>query len=124
VDGQPLNWDAYRGQVVLVDFWATWCGPCRAALPELQETFKANEARGLRVVGINLDQDGDALGQFLAENPLPWTHLVGEEASQAAERYGVRGIPTLMLVNREGNVVAVANHLREINAELEKLLAP
>ena len=106
IDGQAFTHAELKGKVVLVDFWATWCGPCRAAMPELQKLYDANQQKGLEIVGVSLDQDLDALREYLKENNLPWVHLAGEDTAKIADKYGVRGIPSMLLVDREGKVLA------------------
>ncbi|MCB0359095.1 MAG: redoxin family protein, partial [Bdellovibrionales bacterium] len=121
IEGQPFDWSAYRGRVVLVDFWATWCGPCRAILPDLQRLHTQYREQGFEIVGISLDEDLDALTQYLSENHMPWVHLAGDGTSELAEKYGVRGIPSLMLVNQEGKVVSTGHNLGAIEKQLETL---
>ncbi|MFM7844166.1 MAG: redoxin family protein [Planctomycetota bacterium] len=122
VEGQPLKWEAYRGKVVIVDFWATWCGPCIRELPNVKAMYEKHHQKGFDIVGISLDADLGALTDFLEKNPLPWTTLAGEGTQELATKYGVRGIPTLMLVDREGKVVAVSHRIEELSAKMEKLL--
>jgi thiol-disulfide isomerase/thioredoxin len=114
LDGEPLNWDEYRGKVVLVDFWATWCGPCREELPNVKENYEKYHAQGFDVVGISLDSDKGQLEEFLKDEEIPWVNLFqpvpeGEDqASQpTADHYGITGIPTAILVDREGKVISL-----------------
>jgi thiol-disulfide isomerase/thioredoxin len=121
--GLQFNWEAYRGKVVLVDFWATWCGPCRREMPHVKELYEKHREKGFDVVGVSLDKDLEALAAYLEENAIAWETLSGEETDGLAEKYGVRGIPTMMLVDREGKVVAVAHNIAALTPQLEKLLA-
>jgi thiol-disulfide isomerase/thioredoxin len=120
--GAGLAWQSYRGKVVLVDFWATWCGPCRREMPHVQAFYEKHHESGFEVVGVSLDQDQDALAQYLQENQIPWETLAGDETQELAEKYGVRAIPTMMLVDKEGKIVAVTHDLETLALLAEKLL--
>jgi thiol-disulfide isomerase/thioredoxin len=120
--GAEFQWDRYRDKVVLVDFWASWCGPCRQAMPQVKALHERLKQRGFEVVGVNLDKDPEALAKYLKDNPIPWENLVGEEAADLATKYGVRGIPTMILVDRKGTVTGLSNNLANLAPDIEKLL--
>ncbi|MGQ9575935.1 MAG: redoxin family protein [Thermoguttaceae bacterium] len=127
MDGTPLDWASYRGKVVLVDFWATWCGPCRAELPRVKKHYENYHDRGFEVVGISVDRDRQALEQFLENQPLPWPTLHEKQLqgrSPLATYYGVMAIPTVFLVDREGKVVSIRARGDELASLLEKLIGP
>jgi thiol-disulfide isomerase/thioredoxin len=118
VEGKPFDISEYKGKVVIVDFWATWCGPCLAELPNLKKIYEKYHDRGLEVVGISLDDDGPELGKFLKDNDLPWRVLHNSEPAKAegkkrgfsdpnAEFYGITGIPTIILIDRRGKVISL-----------------
>ncbi|QDU96893.1 TlpA family protein disulfide reductase [Lignipirellula cremea] len=120
--GAEFDWAAYRGKVVVVDFWASWCGPCRAEMPHLKKLYEDLQDRGFDVVGVNLDKDAEAMATFIAEQKLNWTNIAGEGTKELANKYGVRGIPTLMLIDADGNVVSVAHKSADFAAKIEELL--
>jgi thiol-disulfide isomerase/thioredoxin len=119
--GTTFDWAAYRGKIVVVDFWATWCGPCRRETPHLQALAKTSNK--LAVVAVSLDRDLEAVEKYLAEHEIEWANLVGEDATQIAGKYGIRAIPTMLVVDAEGNVVAVGNKVSQIQAKVQQLLA-
>ena len=96
--------DALRGKVVLVDFWASWCGPCRQSFPWLGKVAERYEAKGLVVVAIDLDKDRTLAERFLREQKPPFT-VAFDPAGRAAEAFGVETMPSSFLVNRAGQVV-------------------
>jgi thiol-disulfide isomerase/thioredoxin len=127
LDGDKFDWKAYRGKVVLVDFWATWCGPCVAELPNVLENYKKYHDKGFEVVAISLDDDRDRLEKFVDAKDLPWVCLFEDGVGTShpmAEYYGVTGIPTVMLVDRKGKVVSMSARGGQLERELIKLLGP
>jgi len=119
LNGQPFDAKSLAGKVVLVDFWATWCGPCVAELPNVLEQYEKYHKDGFEVVGVSLDQDREALAKFVDEQKLPWPILFEESKGDGwqhplATYYGISGIPTVILIGRDGNVIT-------LNARGEKL---
>ena len=124
LNGEEIKWADYRGKVVLVDFWATWCGPCVGEIPNVEKLYGKYHEAGFEVVGYSLDNDLDALKKFEEERKLPW-ETMSRKISMAAEKeyvnltdyYGVNAIPTMVLVGRDGKVIdtnARGEHLREL----------
>jgi len=120
--GTEFDWSLYRSRVVLVTFWATWCGPCRQAMSEVKGLYERFADRGFDVVAVSLDRNQEALAKYLQENAIPWTNLMGKEARDMATKCGVHGIPSLVLVDREGVAIAVNNKVADLTPEIEKLL--
>lgn len=125
MDGSRFSTDGWKGKVVLVDFWATSCPPCVAEFPALKKLYADHHAKGLEVVGIACDRDGDPLKAFLAKNPdVSWPQLYepGQTWHPLADRLGVHGLPRMFLIDRKGIVRSVT--AREDYQEMvPKLLA-
>jgi thiol-disulfide isomerase/thioredoxin len=111
VQGPPFDLRELRGKVVLVDFWATWCGPCVAELPHIREVYDRYHARGFEVVGVSLDYRRDRLADYVKEKQIPWPQVFFDEegergwANPLARRYGVTAIPDMILIDTDGRVV-------------------
>ncbi len=130
IEGMLLGGDAFdpatlAGKVVLVDFWATWCGPCVAEIPNVLALHEKYHDRGFEVVGVSLDDDREALEAFVADRQLPWPIIVdkgpGDESALLATRYGISGIPTMILVGRNGDVISIDARGRRLAALLDEL---
>ena len=96
----------YKGKVVYVDFWASWCGPCRKSLPLLNELRKELGSKGFEVVAINLDEDIRDGRAFLKEFPVNYPTLY-DGAGKTPELYGVKGMPTSYLVDKQGRIQVI-----------------
>ncbi|WFE39841.1 TlpA disulfide reductase family protein [Micromonospora sp. WMMD998] len=106
LDGGRFDLAALRGQVVLVNVFASWCGPCRDELPLVAETGRQWSSRGLRVVGLNLRDGPDAVRPLLAQSRAENLTVVPDPDGARSVEWGVRGVPETFLVDRDGRVVA------------------
>ena len=129
LNGSDFDWEAYRGKVVLVDFWATWCGPCLADMPNIQATYNKYREKGFDVVAVSLDNDRRAVERFVRERSLPWVQIVDNaprttegKRQTLADRYNIFSIPTAFLVDRDGKVVSTSARGEELQRLLTQLL--
>ncbi len=121
LDGKPLSVSRFKGKVLLVDFWATWCGPCRVELPNVLATYEKHHKKGFEILGISLDQDAAAMKQFMANNKMTWPQYFDGLLWQnkLAVRYGVNSIPATYLLDAQGKIIA-----RDLRGDdLEKAVA-
>jgi thiol-disulfide isomerase/thioredoxin len=107
LDGKPIRLEDYKGKVVLVDFWGSWCEPCMLQEPEFVRIYRDYHARGFEIIGIAMDQDRAAMRKAIATHGVTWRQhfegeVVGEKVSQ---RYGIRAIPVVYLIGPDGRVV-------------------
>jgi len=122
--GQTIDLAKYRGQVVLVQYWASWCEPCKADMTILKELVGRYGRNGFAVIGVNLDTHRDEMARYLAENNLPWPQIYEEGGLESAPALdlGILTLPTMLLIDQQGRVVNRNIQTAEIDDELKKLL--
>lgn len=124
--GESVSIESLRGKVVYLDFWASWCGPCRLSFPQLEELRQDLGARGFEVLAVNVDEfEEDAL-RFLEELPVTYP-VVRDAQAKSPARYGILGMPTGFLLDRDGVVQFVHQGYRrsdgeKLRVEIEQLL--
>lgn len=113
-----------KGKIVLVDFWASWCAPCRAALPDIISTYKKFRPKGFEVVGISLDNNHDHWVKAIREEKLEWPQMSDLKGwrSIAAQTYAISNIPFTLLIDQNGKIIAHNLHGDELYKKLAELL--
>ncbi len=126
LNGHPISVAALKGKVVLVDFWATWCPPCRAELPNVIATYQKYHGQGFEIIGVSLDSDRDKLDAFLKQQDgMTWAQFFdGQGWSNAlAVKYGVESIPFTVLIGPDGKVINTDLRGEDLVAAVAKALA-
>jgi thiol-disulfide isomerase/thioredoxin len=122
--GSTIDMAAYRGKVVAVIFWATWCTPCTQDLPQIQQLHKTYQKDGFEVLGVNLDGPGAPIQQYLQNFKVTWPHIHEEGGleSRPAVEFGVISLPTMFLIDRSGLVVSPSLSTEELVKQVPELL--
>ncbi|HLQ50973.1 MAG TPA: TlpA disulfide reductase family protein [Terriglobales bacterium] len=125
VDGKPVKLSSYRGKAVLLNFWATWCGPCKIETPWLVDFYKQYQPNGLEIVGIAMDSEHDEIPKFVKDMNINYTILEGTE--KVSDAYGgLSGFPVTFFIDRNGKIVNVVYGLRshsDLEDDIKKALA-
>jgi thiol-disulfide isomerase/thioredoxin len=124
VDGKDVDLAKLKGKVVLVDFWATWCGPCVGEIPHVKAAYEKLNPKGFEIVGISLDNDKAKLEAFTKQQGMTWPQFCDGKGwkNSISTKYGIRSIPAMWLVDKKGNLVD-KNGRQDLEAKVEKLLA-
>lgn len=131
IDNKTFNLSDYKGKVLLIDFWATWCGPCRAELPNVLEVYKNYHDKGFEILSVSLDYDTQvdlaAYREWIAEKGMTWRHIYDGKGWNAdlVDDYFISSIPAAFIVDKAGNVIASGEDCRgpKLTETVEKALA-
>ncbi len=123
VDGTKVDLADLRGKVVLIDFWATWCPPCREEVPNVVAAYKKYHDQGFDVIGISLDQDKDKLLAFTKDHGMVWPQYFDGQGwdNSISKSFGIDSIPAMWLVGKDGKVVSTDGR-DDLAGQVEKLL--
>ena len=124
-DNAPFDLQQYRGKVVLVDFWATWCKPCMEEMPNIRRNYDKYHDRGFEVVAVSIDRDLQALQKYVLSETPPWTVVVDkhpQNKTPMSAYYAITDIPTTFLIGPDGKVLMFNCHGQRLSRELERLL--
>jgi len=122
--GKPVQFASFKGKYVLVDFWASWCGPCRGENPNVLKVYNEYKDKNFTVVGISLDDKADRWEKAIKEDNMPWTQLSDLKGwkNELAQYYGIQAIPSNLLVDPEGKIVAKDLRGEALHSKLAELL--
>lgn len=125
LNGKPLSVGQYKGKVVLVNFWGTWCPPCIAEMPDLLSAYNKYHSKGFEVIGISMDEDKDKLERYLKVKDIPWPqNYEGKRWDNTlAQKYGVDSTPTSYLLDRDGKIIARFTIPQELIEKLDPMVA-
>lgn len=123
-DGTEIALSSLRGKVVLIDFWASWCGPCRREMPNVVNAYKKYKNKGFEIYGVSLDKDKESWLQAIAKDGITWPQVSDLQFwnSEVVRLYSIEGIPFTVLLDREGKIIAKNLRGAELDAKLAEVL--
>ena len=124
INGKPIKFSSFKGKYVLVDFWASWCGPCRAENPNVLKTYNAFKDKGFTVVGISLDDKATNWKKAVRDDKMPWTQLSDLKGwkNEVSTYFGIQAIPSNLLIDPSGKIVAKDLRGEMLENKLKELL--
>jgi peroxiredoxin len=123
--GNPVALSSFRGKILLIDFWASWCGPCRRENPNVVKLYNDFNDKGFEILGVSFDEDFNRWVGAIEDDQLTWPHVSDLQGwgSAAGKLYGINSIPATVLVDREGTIIAKNLRGEELRKKLEELYA-
>lgn len=126
IAGHPVKLSDFRGQYVVLDFWATWCKDCRAEMPAMKQLYNDYGPKGVQFLGVSFDTDIQSLIDYGVENEIAWLNVCNKikwKENPISVAYDLHWIPSMFLVKPDGNLAAVCFHVSDLRAKLEEELA-
>jgi len=124
LEGKELSLSDYRGKVVMLDFWATWCGPCIAEMPNVKKVYDKYHDKGFDIVAVSLDRSIAPLKEYISENNLTWANIYdADQDSSLADQFSITSIPSIFILDQSGKIVAVNVRGDELENVVADLLA-
>ena len=125
IGGEEFTLSSLKGKYVVLDFWASWCGPCRASIPGIKEVYAKYKDKGVEIVGISCDRTAEPWKKAVEEDQSPWIHVIDfaneKNGGRVASKYAIHYIPTLYMLDQEGKMIGKINH-HDLEAKLKELL--
>jgi thiol-disulfide isomerase/thioredoxin len=123
--GNPLSIASHKGKIVMIDFWATWCPPCRAELPNVIATYQKHHTEGFDIIGVSLDEDRAKLDAFLKKQDMTWPQFFDGKgwSNKLAVKYGIESIPATFLLDGDGNIIGKDLRGDDLEAAVAKAVA-
>lgn len=123
INGQPVSLKDRKGKYLLVEFWASWCSPCRAENPNLLKQYTQYKDKGFDILGVSLDDDKQKWAQAIEKDGMPWTQVSDLKGwnNEIGRLYGVRAVPASILLDREGKIIGINLRGESLNKKLEEL---
>ena len=124
-EGNAISLSQFKGKVVMIDFWATWCPPCVKSIPEVKNLWKKYKDKGLVILGVSLDKDLQAWQTYIKNNDMTWFQVADGKfwENDAAILYGVESIPNVCIIDQKGNIVAKGLNPMAQSEEIEQTLS-
>jgi peroxiredoxin len=124
-DGNSFRLSDLKGKVVLIDFWASWCAPCRANNPKLLELYGKYKDKGFEILGVSIDNKKDTWQNAIRQDQLTWKQVIDDKGWNAESTivYGVDAIPASFLLDKKGKIAAINMHGRQLEGKIKKLIS-
>ncbi|QEC44498.1 TlpA family protein disulfide reductase [Pseudobacter ginsenosidimutans] len=121
VNGKNIGTADYKGKYLLIDFWASWCGPCRQAIPKVRALYDLYKEKGFDVLSISIDTDRKAWIKAMDDEQMPWAQTLSPDKNKTMDKFLFSGIPTLYLIDREGKIVqSYTGYSTDLEAKLKE----